>query len=90
MVRKSNYIGELVAYIKKNLKKGYTSESLKWALVNQGHSKNEVEKALNQVDAELANEAPVLHTKPVIAYEVIEPKGVIVKKKSWWKKVFRQ
>jgi len=90
MVRKNDYVGELIDYIKKNLKKGYTKESLKWALINQGHSKVEVEKALKKVDDELASEAPILNTKPVIEYEVIEPKEAIVEKKSLWKRIFKK
>jgi len=89
MVKKGNYIGEISNYIKKNLKKGYTKESLKWALVNQGYSKLEVEKAINEAEAELAREAPVLKSKPEITYEVLEPKDAIVEeKKSFWKRIF--
>lgn len=87
MGRKENYIEEISDYIKKNLKKGYTKESLKWALVGQGYPKMEVEKALQKVDKELALEAPVLDTKPKITYEIIEPKPV-EEKKSFWKKIF--
>jgi hypothetical protein len=87
MTKRRDYVDEVVEYIKKNLKKGYTKESLKWALVNQGHSKVEVEKALKRVDDELAKEAPMLYTKPEIQYEIIEPKDAIVEKKSWWKKL---
>lgn len=85
-------IDELVAYIKKNLKKGYTKESLKWALINQGYSKFEVEKALKRVDEELAKQAPKLNSKPIIKYEVVEPTREKVKKEgkkpekgSFWK-----
>jgi hypothetical protein len=81
-----NYLQQLAEYLKKNLKKGYTKESLKWALVSQGHSKLEVEKAISLVDAELASEAPVLKTKPVISYEIIEPQPE--PKKSFWKRLF--
>jgi len=42
------FMDELVDYIKKNLKKGYTKEALKWALINQGYSKLEVERALKK------------------------------------------
>jgi hypothetical protein len=85
MIRKDkNYLQNLSDYIKKNLKKGYTKESLKWALINQGHSKIEVEKAVKLVDAELASEAPILETKPEIKVEIIpEPE-----KKSFWKRLF--
>lgn len=89
MAKKGDYVGELSDYIKNNLKKGYTKDSLKWALVTQGHSKIEIEKALKRAEEELAKDAPILKTKPVIEYEVIEPKGAIVEKKPWWKKIFR-
>lgn len=88
MIKKGDYIGELSGYIRKNLKKGYTKESLKWALVNQGHSKLEVEKALKNVEDDMAKEAPVLKTKPEITYDVVEPRDAIVEKKSFWKRLF--
>lgn len=88
MDKEAPYSAELVNYLKKNLKKGYTKESLRWALISQGHSKREVEKAVKRVDDELANEAPVLKTRPIIDYEIVEPKGIIAEKKSWWKKWF--
>ena len=88
MIKKGDYVGELTDYIKKNLKKGYTKESLKWALVNQGHSKLEVEKALRTVEIEMARDAPVLKTKPEITYQVVEPKDAIVEeRKPFWKKM---
>ncbi|MEK6850683.1 MAG: hypothetical protein AABX85_03860 [Nanoarchaeota archaeon] len=89
MMKKGDYLGELSDYIKKNLRKGYTKESLKWALVSQGHSKLEVEKALKKVEADLSKEAPVLKTKPEITYDVVEPKNAILEeKKSFWKRIF--
>ncbi len=86
MPKKTDYINELTSYLKKNLKKGYPPESLIWALINQGHSKMEVDKAIKQVNEELAREAPVLETKPEIKYELVEPK--IESKKSFWKRIF--
>ena len=68
-------IDELVIYIKKNLKKSYTEESLRWALINQGYSKMEVERAMKKANQELANEAPVLKTKPEIEHQIVEPTG---------------
>ena len=89
MYKKGDYVGELTDYIKKNLRKGYTKEALKWALVNQGHSKLEVEKALKKVDEELGKEAPVLKTKPEITYDVLAPEDAVVEeKKSFWKRLF--
>ena len=89
MMKKGDYVGELSGYIKKNLRKGYTKESLKWALVNQGHSKLEVEKAIKKAEDDLSKDAPVLKTKPEITYDVVEPEGAILEeKKSFWKKIF--
>ncbi len=97
MIRKKDYFDDIVVYIKRNLKKGYTKESLKWALINQGYSKQTIEKAFGCADLELAQEAPELKTKPQITYEIIEPKEfatkVILNKKPLWKKllgVFRK
>lgn len=83
MQKKSDYINELSEYIKKNLKKGYTKDSLKWALVGQGHSKLEVEKALKRVDEELARHAPLLKTKPEIKYSVVDSNDTGDKKPFW-------
>ncbi|MBX4196876.1 hypothetical protein KW805_04785 [Candidatus Pacearchaeota archaeon] len=85
MHKKKNYMDELVEYLRKNLKKGYTKESLKWALINQGYSKIEVENALRLADEKLANEAPILRAKATINYELVEPK---VEKVSFWKRLF--
>ncbi len=82
---------KIVAYIKKNLKKGYTLESLRWALLNQGYSRVIVEDAINDVNKELASEAPILKEKPVIKYEIIDENDNPVEiKESWWKKLFKK
>ena len=73
-MEKKSYIEQLVSYFIKNLKKGYTEESLKWALINQGYSKISVEKALKLANEELAKKAPKFIEKPVIKYEIIEEK----------------
>ena len=90
MNKKGDYIGELAAYVKKNLKKGYTIESLKFALINQGHSRLEVEKALKRVQEEQSKEAPILETKPSIVYEVIDTDNIQVEpdKRPFWKRIF--
>ncbi len=88
MQRRKDYIAELAEYFKKNLKKGYTQDSLKWALINQGHSRIEVEKALHMVEEDLAAQAPILKTKPEIRVEIVEPKNAVLEKKSFWKKLF--
>jgi hypothetical protein len=83
------YVNKLVQYFKKNFRKGYTVESLKWALIRQGYSRVLVEKAMEQTTKELALEAPELKDKPLIKYEVIgENDTPIVIKVPWWKRIF--
>jgi len=78
----------LIEYFKKNLKKGYTSDALYWALVNQDYTRTEVTSALEQANKELAQQAPVLKEKPQIKYQIFDQHGQpITIKNSWWKKI---
>ncbi len=83
------YRKNIVEYLKKNLKKGYTLESLKWALIGQGYSKSSVERSVNELNKELARKAPSLKESPKITYEVLdENNNAISLKKPWWKRLF--
>lgn len=77
-------------YIKRNLKKGYTPDSLKWALISQGYSRVSVERAIKEVNKELAKKAPILKERPVIKYEILDEKNqpIVIKKPSFWRRVF--
>ena len=57
MKKEETYIDNTINYIKKNLQKGYNKDSLKWALINQGKTRMEVEKAFKQAEMELARES---------------------------------
>jgi len=82
-----DYKRKIIDYFKKNLAKGYTPDSLKWALIDQGYSRAIVEIALEQANKELAEKAPILKEKPVIKYEIIdEYDKPITIKKSWWRR----
>ena len=84
-----NYWKKIIEYLKKNLKKGYTLESLKWALIGQGYSKTSIERAIEELNKELAKKAPVLKEEPVIKYEIIDEQDRPIKiKKSFWKRIF--
>ena len=88
-----HYNQQIVEYLRKNLKKGYSRDSLKWALVSQGHSNFEIERAFRRVDREMAKSAPILKTKPQIKYERIDEDErsypvVLEPKKPFWKKFF--
>jgi len=88
-MRETDYIRKIVDYFKKNLSKGYTIDSLKWALINQGYSRVAIEKAIKQLNRELAEKAPILKEKPVIRYEIIDENDNPIKlKKSFFKRFF--
>jgi hypothetical protein len=83
-----DYKQKLVNYFKRNLRKGYTEESLKWALVNQGYSRILVQNAFDKANQELSQEAPLVKEKPKIIYTLIdEHDRPISLKKPWWKRI---
>ncbi len=83
------YKENIARYIKKNLSKGYTLDSLKWALINQGYPRASIDLAIKQVHKDLAEKAPVLKEKPVIKYEIYDKDDNPIKiKKKFWKKFF--
>jgi len=84
-----NYIQQLVNYLKRNLAKGYTIESLKWALINQGYSRSSVNKAIQLTNEQLALKAPKLKEKPIIKYEIVTDKEEKkkIKRKTFWEKI---
>ncbi len=59
MKKDETYITGTVNYIKKNLQKGYDKDSLKWALINQGNSRIEVDKAFAQAEKEMARDSSI-------------------------------
>ena len=83
----NTYKTRLVDYIKKNLKKGYPTDTLKIALINQGYMRSMVDEAVQEAIKQMASEAPVIKEKPEIEHEVIVDEPV-VEKKSFWKRLF--
>ncbi len=84
-----SYRKHIVEYFKKNLKKGYTPDALKYSLMSQGYVKTTVERSLEQAQKELAAKAPVLKEKPKIKYEIIDENDNPIQIKSpWWKRFF--
>lgn len=47
---------KLVEYFKKNISKGYTEESLTWALVGQGYTRTDISSALTIAKKEISQE----------------------------------
>jgi alpha-beta hydrolase superfamily lysophospholipase len=83
----NTYKTRLVDYIKKNLKKGYPTDTLKIALINQGYMRSMVDEATQEAIKQMASEAPVIKEKPEIEHEVIVDEPA-VEKKSFWKRLF--
>ena len=87
-MEKEGYIGNLVKYIEKNISKGYAPESLKWALLSQGYTKSEFEKAMKIVIENQAMRLPPIKEKPVITIETEPPiqqeKSFFGKIRSWF------
>jgi SOS response regulatory protein OraA/RecX len=80
---------ELVDYFKKNVKKGYTTDSLKTALIQQGYPRVRIEKALEDANNELAKTAPVIKEKPEIKYEIYDKNNKLIHPRhSFFKKIF--
>jgi hypothetical protein len=72
MVNPVNQNQQLANYIKKNMTKGYTADSLKFSLMTQGYSRTSVEKAIELANKQLAESAPKMVEKPTVKYEVID------------------
>ncbi|VVB83381.1 Uncharacterised protein [uncultured archaeon] len=83
----NTYKTRLVEYVKRNLKKGYPTDTLKIALINQGYMRPTVDEAVQEAIKQMAAEAPVIKEKPEIEHEVIVDEPV-VEKKSFWKRLF--
>ena len=84
----------IIDYFRKNLSKGYTEESLKWALINQGYSRTEISKSLEQLHKELEEKAPEIKEKPKIKYEIYDMDNKLIKietrKPFSWEDFFRK
>lgn len=84
MVR-DTYKEKLKDHVKKNLKKGYASDTLKYALIKQGYSRVLVERAILESQKELERENSLGKEKPTIKYETFDEKSLSIEKRPWWK-----
>ncbi len=82
------YKRRIIDYFKKNSRKGYPLQTLKFALINQGYLRPMVEEAMEQAMKELAKEAPVLKESPKIEHEVVVDETPVQVKKSFWRRLF--
>ena len=88
-MRRLDHKRQLVEYFKKNLIKGYTADSLKFALLNQGYSRASVDSAITEANKEIAKDAPKLREKPVIKYELFDENNnkVHLEPLTFWQKI---
>lgn len=90
MKKDETYLSDKVNYIKRNLQKGYDKDSLKWALISQGNTKQEVEKAFAHAEREIANDSAMearrlASMQPPPKIETIMPEE---KKKGFFARLF--
>ncbi len=84
-MRESERHRKIVDYIKRNVSKGYTTESLKWALIGQGYTRNAIDAAFETAHKEIAETAPQVESLPEPKVEMVEQP---VEKVSFWKRWF--
>ena len=88
-----SYIQQLADYIKRNLAKGYTLDSLKISLEQQEYSRTSIENAIKLANEQLAKSAPEMREKPKIKYKVVsdenaEKEIILKKKKGFLRRLF--
>jgi hypothetical protein len=84
-------VRQLVDYIKKNLSKNYTLDSLRFSLMAQGYSRLSVNEAIDIANKELATEVPPIREKPEIIHRIMEDEATEEKPtgfKKFWRKMF--
>lgn len=87
MHRDTDYIQQLANYVKKNLAKGYTLDSLKWALVSQGYGRIAIDQAIRLANEQLASQAPKMVEKPVIKVKVEPAIEQIEEERGFWARI---
>lgn len=87
--REQLYLQKLADYIKRNISKGYTLDSLRWALVKQGKNRTEIERAVTLAQQQMAANAPKFQPTARVIIEKEEPKsvkkGIFAKFIDWFK-----
>ena len=90
VIREIDNVNHLIEYLKKNLEKGYNLETLKWALINQGYSKINIERAVKFVsEIEEAKKPKSINEPKKTAEEALQALNNIpkIQKRSFWKKI---
>lgn len=77
MNKPKSHVEQLAEYLKRNIRKGYTLESLKFSLLSQGYTRLSIDNAIVLVNKKLAQEAPLMKEKPQISHAIITDEGKI-------------
>jgi len=92
--RELDRVQGIAEYVKKNIHKGYTIESLKWALINQGHSKVEIDKAISLATEQLEKESRKQQEQEQLRRqqftEIMHEAPAEEEKKGFFKKIFNR
>ena len=67
----NTYRSKLIEYVKRNLKKGYPTETLRIALIKQGYMRSMIDEAIKEATSQMASEVPIIKEKPQIEHEII-------------------
>lgn len=84
-IRETNQLKPLIEYIQRNLRKGYKLEDLKWALVNQGHSRVSIDKAITFINELQEAQKPKKQELPQPEVSFTEMPQVQEEKSFWGK-----
>jgi len=84
-IRDIDSVKGLIDYLQRNIKKGYRIDELKWALIDQGHSRVSVDKAVKYVTDMI--EAQKLKKMEMPKPEVLQMPMQVEEKKSFWQKI---
>ena len=97
MYQPKDVTSQLADYIKKNLAKGYSQDTLRFSLMSQGYSRITVDNAIDRAHKELSVKLPLVKEKPQITYKIVDEQNrpikivdiPIEKNKSFFKSLMR-
>lgn len=86
MRKDESYLLKLADYAKRNIKKGYKKDAVRFALISQGNSRIEVDKAIVMAEKDLFQEEMKSMPKNSESQPQIMP--TVEPEKSLWKRLF--
>ena len=87
-MKQEDYVIKLAEYVRKNIAKGYTIDSLRWALINQKHSRTTVEHAVELAQKQLAASAPKIEAPKKVEFVEVAEEAKAADKKGFFSWLF--